>query len=111
VSGSPSTAFSIIGTSSSSTYNDCALPGGGVIALEHPLAPGLARLRGLSEFLNGDIGRAPGGWTSLARLSADWSLLDDASNETLLPTEAPAGSPRTLLWAEWRGLWEEYLSP
>jgi hypothetical protein len=50
----------------------------------HPLAPGLARLRELSGFLDAGLGRPPGGWTSLARLSADRSMLDDVLKRNAL---------------------------
>ena len=51
---------------------------------EHPVAAGLGHLRKLNELLSADLGRPPGGWTSLSRLSSDRSVLEDVVHRNAL---------------------------
>lgn len=50
----------------------------------HPLAAGLDRLRGMSDYLGAELRRPPGGWISLRRLIEDRRLLDDALKRSAL---------------------------
>jgi hypothetical protein len=50
----------------------------------HPLAADLERLRGMSDYLDAELRRPPGGWISLRRLIEDRRLLDDALKRNAL---------------------------